>query len=166
MSAQTHMNNPSLLSHDPIVARSFFMELDKFDSFVLQSVSGLEVELDVVETAQNTKGGLQAHVKTLGGALKTPTFNVTRMAPQSAKDDPVWKWFISLRDKGFKGRVDPDNRRGGEIVLYDNTLTAIVRYTLVGVWPSKIVTSDLSASESTPLTETITFQSELITRTL
>jgi len=152
----------SLISTDPIVARSFFLEIKGMDTLILQSVSGLDVELDVVSTSQNGAKGKQEHIKTLGGVLKTPEIQMVRMAPQESSKDPIWTWFLSIRDTGFASRTD--KRQSGSIVLYDNQLKEIARFDFINGWPSKISTDQLSTDSNDPMKETITFQTERIER--
>jgi phage tail-like protein len=155
--------NTSLIATDPIVARNFFLEIPGMDTLIMQSVSGLDVELDVVEVTQNGKDGKQQHIKTLGGTLKTPTVTMTRMAPQKAESDPIWKWFLAIRDGGFASRSS--NRQNGSIVLYDGTLKEVARFNFFNGWPSKISTDQLSSDSNDAMKETIEFQTERIERT-
>lgn len=155
-------DNSSLISTEPIVARNFFMEIADYDTLILQSVNGIEMELDVVSTTQNGKGGKQEHIKTLGGTLKTPEITVTRMAPQKAEQDKIWKWLWDIRDNGFTSRSD--KRYAGSIVLYDGGLNEVARYNFHGAWPSKIVTDEVSTESNDALKEQITFQCEWVER--
>lgn len=151
-----------LISTEPIVARNFFLDIPSMASFVLQGVSGLDVELDVVSVAQNGKDGKQQHIKSIGGVLKAPDLSVTRMAPQNADSDPLWKWFLDIRDKGFSGR--DDKRKNGSIVLYDVGGSEIGRFNILNMWPSKISTDALSTDSNDPMKETITLVCERIER--
>lgn len=151
-----------LINYDPIVARSFFLDFPNLTSFILSGVSGLEVELDVVQIAQNGKDGKQQHIKSLGGGLKVPEISVTRLAPIDAAGDPLWKWFLDIRDHGFKNRSD--QRQDGSIILYDVAGTEVGRYNIFGCWPSKIAADALSTDSNEPLKETISIQAERIER--
>lgn len=152
----------SLISTDPIVARNFFLDIPGESSLILSGVTGLDVELDVVNVAQTGKSGKQEHIKTLGGALKVPDVSVTRVAPASATEDPLWKWFIDIRDHGFKDRAD--KRKNISIVLYDTTLAEVGRFNFTNAWPSKIATDGLSTDSNEPVKETITIVCERIER--
>ena len=152
----------SLISTDPIVARNFFLDIPGETTLVLQGVSGLDVELDVVSIAQNGKDGKQQHIKTLGGTLKAPDISMTRMAPQSADSDPLWKWFLEIRDKGFSGR--DDKRKNVSIILYDVGMSEVGRFNIANAWPSKIATDALSTESNDPVKETITLVCERIER--
>lgn len=152
----------SLISTEPIVARNFFLDIPGEDALVLSGVSGLDVELDVVNVSQNGKGGKQEHIKTIGGVLKAPDLSMTRMAPQKAADDPVWKWFLDIRDHGFSSRTD--KRKNVSIVLYDVGMSEVGRFNITNAWPSKIATDSLSTDSNDPMKETITLVCERIER--
>jgi phage tail-like protein len=152
----------SLISTEPIVARNFFLDIPGEATLILSAVSGLDVELDIVSVAQNGKNGKQEHIKTVGGVLKAPDISVTRMAPQEATQDPIWKWFIDIRDKGFKSRTD--KRKDLSIVLYDVSGTEVGRFNIFAAWPSKIATDALSTESNDPMKEIITLVCERIER--
>ena len=152
----------SLISTEPIVARNFFLDIPGEDALVLSGVSGLDVELDVVNVSQNGKGGKQEHIKTIGGVLKAPDLSMTRMAPQKAADDPLWKWFLDIRDHGFSSRTD--KRKNVSIVLYDVGMSEVGRFNITNAWPSKIATDSLSTDSNDPMKETITLVCERIER--
>jgi phage tail-like protein len=152
----------SLISTDPIVARNFFLDIPGETTLVLQGVSGLDVELDVVNVSQNGKSGKQEHIKTLGGTLKAPDVSMTRMAPLDAEGDALWKWFLSIRDKGFTSRTD--KRKNVSIVMYDVGMNEVGRFNIGNAWPSKIATDALSTESNDPVKETITLVCERIER--
>jgi phage tail-like protein len=152
-----------LISTDPIVARSFFLEIDGANS-ILSGVSGLDIELEVVSTSQNGKDGKQQHIKTLGGALKTPEITMTRMAPVSATDDQIWTWFKKIRDGGMNATNRDEVRKNGSIVLYDTQGTEVGRFNFFNGWPTKIATDALSTDSNDPVKETITLVTERIDR--
>jgi phage tail-like protein len=152
-----------LISNDPIVARNFYLELDG-ENLVLSGVSGLEIELDVVSIAQNGKDGKQQHVKTLGGVLKAPEITVTRMAPLNAKSEPLWTWFLRIRDGGMKAASRSETRKNGSIVLYDSAYDEVGRFNFFNGWPSKIATDPLSTDSQEAMKETITLVVERMER--
>lgn len=152
----------SLIATDPIVARNFFLDIPGESTLVLQGVSGLDVELDVVNVSQNGAGGKQEHIKTVGGVLKAPDVSLTRMAPQAATNDPVWKWFLDIRDHGFKDRSD--KRKNVSIILYDVAMAEVGRFNITNAWPSKIATDSLSTDSNDAMKETITLVCERIER--
>ena len=152
------------IPNEPIVARNFYLEIPGDTSLVLQGVSGLDIEIDVVSTSQNLGKGLQEHVKTLGGTLKTPDVTVTRMAPKDAGSDPLWTWFKSIRDEGFKDRAD--KRKNVSILIYDVGATLIAKFDITAAWPSKIATDAFSTESNDAVKETITLVNERFDRSL
>jgi phage tail-like protein len=150
-------------SADAIVGRNFFLDLDN-EKIMLSGVSGLDMELDVVEINQNLKDGKQVHMKVLGGGLKAPDITLTRPAPENAGSDPIWQWFKSIRDKGMKGTSRADERKNGSVIIYDTGLNELGRFDFSNAWPSKIITSDLSSDSNDVVTETITLSCEFIDR--
>jgi phage tail-like protein len=152
----------SLIATEPIVARNFFLDIPGDGTLVLSGVSGLDVELDVVSLSQNGAKGKQEHIKTIGGILKTPDVTLTRMAPADATKDPLWTWFLDIRNNGFKGRKD--KRKDVSITLFDVGGTEIARFNIFNTWPSKISTDALSTDSNEAMKETITLVNERIER--
>jgi phage tail-like protein len=152
-----------LINADPIVARHFYLEFGT-DQILLSSVSGFDMELGVSEIMQNGKGGKQQLVRTMAGWGKPVEVSVTRMAPADMKKDPIWTWFLKNRESGMKGSDRSAPRKSASVVLQDGAGVELGRFNFEGGWPSKIVTSELRADSTEPLTETITFQCESIYR--
>jgi phage tail-like protein len=133
-----------LISTDPLVARNFFLEIAGSILSTLSGVSGLDLEVDVVSMQQNGAMGKQQSVKTLGGRTKAPDLSLTRMAPIDAMSDPLWKWFLSIRNTGIKAADRASQRKDGSIVIYDSALDELARFNFTNGWPSKISTDALS----------------------
>lgn len=151
-----------LISTDPIVAQNFYLEIDG-ENIVLSGVSGLDVEHDVVTIQQNGKDGHMQVVKTRGNVQKAADLTITRMAPADAMADPIWKWFIAIRDKGLT--MDRASaRKSGSIVLYDTSFTEIGRFNFFNGWPSKIATDAVSTDSNEAVKETITLVIERLDR--
>jgi len=84
---------------------------------------------------------------------------VQRVAPSSVTSDPIWPWFILVRDVGTAGQ-----RKNGSIVLTDQVGKELARYNFMNGWPSKITTGDMEVGANNHLTETITLVSERMDR--
>ena len=153
----------SLITTDPIVSQNFFLELDGA-AIILSGVSGFEQEIDVVEMQQVGASGVSETVKTRGTNTKTGDLTITRMAPLDAMADPIWQWFIEIRDKGMAANNRTDKRKNGSIVLYDVVGTEVGRFNFFNGWPSKIATDGVSADSNDPLKETITLVIERLER--
>ena len=152
----------ALINTDPIVAQNFYLEIDG-ENIILSGVSGLDVEHDVVTIQQNGPTGKMQVVKTRGNTAKAPDLTITRMAPADAMADPIWKWFIAIRDKGLT--MDRASaRKNGSIVLYDTSFVEIGRFNFIKGWPSKIATDAVSTESSEAVKETITLVIERLDR--
>jgi phage tail-like protein len=86
------------------------------------------------------------------------------MAPLSANDDPLWKWFKKIRDGGMKAKARSATRKNGSIVLYDSSYEEVGRFNWYNGWPSKISTDALSTDSNEPMKETIVLVVERIER--
>jgi phage tail-like protein len=153
-----------LISTDPLVSNSFFLEIDGSVVTTLSGVSGLDVEVDVVELVQNGDKGQRQIVKTVGGQNKAPDISLTRMAPVDASKDAMWKWFNDVRDKGMPNANRGSTRKNGSIVLYDTTNKEVSRFNFFNAWPSKISTDGLSTDGNDAVKETITLVCERLER--
>ncbi|MBB3041795.1 phage tail protein [Nocardioides sp. LMS-CY] len=151
-----------LIATDPIVAQNFYLEIDG-ENIILSGVSGLDVEHDVVTIQQNGPTGKMQVVKTRGNTQKAPDLTITRMAPADAMSDPIWKWFIAIRDKGLTmNRASA--RKNGSIVLYDTSFAEVGRFNFIKGWPSKIATDAVSTESNEAVKETITLVIERLDR--
>jgi phage tail-like protein len=153
-----------LINNDPIVSQNFFLEIDGSVVSILSSVSGLDVEVDVVTMEQAGANGKIQIVKTLGKANKPPDLSLTRMAPPDSTQDKMWGWFNDIRDKGILLSDRTNNRKNGSIVMYDSANTEIARFNFTNGWPSKISTDQLSVESNDPVKETITLTIESLAR--
>ena len=148
-----------LVNEDPIIARNFYLEIDGGDKVPLTGISGFDVEVDVVDVNQNLPGGQQIHIKTRGGTLQVSAVTLSRVAPSSVTSDPIWPWFILIREEGTMGQ-----RKNGSIVLTDQVGKELARYNFFNGWPSKITTGDMEVGANNHLTEQITLVSERMDR--
>lgn len=153
-----------LIGVDMIVAQNFFLEIDGQVVTMLSSVSGLDVEVDVVTQTQTGPGGKTQLVKTRGTATKVSDISLVRMAPADAMSDAMWKWFRDISTKGMVNKSRTSNRKNGSIVMYDSANTEIGRFNFYNGWPSKISTDQLSVDSNEAVKETITIVCERIER--
>ncbi len=153
-----------LISVDPLIAQNFFLEIDGNVVSILSSVSGLDIEMEVVSTEQAGANGKVQVVKTLGKSNKAPDISMVRMAPPDMAQDKLWGWFNDIRDKGMKLSDRTSNRKSGSIVMYDSSNAEIARFNFTNGWPSKISTDQLSVESNDPVKETITLTVESLAR--
>ena len=158
------MPNTDLINTDPIVSQNFFLEIDGNVVSILASVSGLDIEMEVVSMEQAGANGKVQVVKTLGKSNKAPDLSLVRMAPPDMASDKLWGWFNDIRDKGMLLSDRTNNRKNGSIVMYDSTNAEIARFNFTNGWPSKIATDQLSVDSNDQVKETITLTVESLAR--
>lgn len=155
----------TLTKVDPLVATNFFLEVSGETITNVTSVTGLKMELDINEFAQRgTKGVLVQH-KTLSKPKLAGEFTFKRIQPNTITTDPIWIWFLGIRNTGMKvktGRTKP--RRTGSIVGYDTGLVEVSRWNFTEAWPSKIEVEGFDVTKNDPIHETITVQYESLVR--
>ena len=153
-----------LLKQDPLIATNFFMEVDGAVITTLAEVSGLDLEVEVAEVVQRTASGQLVHHKTLSKPKWTGELTVKRTAPLDASADPLWTWFMTIRDKGMSADNRNGERKNGSVVIYDTTMTEIARWNWFNGWPSKISSDSMTVSSNDPVNESITIQYEKLER--
>ena len=153
-----------LINNDPMVAQNFFLEIDGSVMSMLSSVSGLDVEVDVVTMEQAGPQGKMQIIKTLGKGNKPPDLSLVRMAPPDSTQDALWKWFSDIKDKGILLSDRSNNRKNGSIVIYDSTNAEVARFNFFNGWPSKISTDQLSVDSNDGVKETVTLVCERLER--
>jgi phage tail-like protein len=153
-----------LLKHDPLVVSNFYLEIEGAEIATLSEVSGLEIEVEVVEAKQTAKLGQYQVVKSLGQAKAPGDLSVKRVAPLDIDSDPIWKWFNDIRDKGMKIKERGGMRKNGSIVIFDTSNTEVARWNFFNAWPSKIASDSFSAGGTEAVSETITLVIERLER--
>ena len=153
----------ALISTDPIVSQNFFLEIDGNVVSILSSVSGLDIEMEVVTMEQAGANGKVQVVKTLGKANKAPDLSLTRMAPPDMTQDKLWGWFMDIRNKGLASDRS-NNRKNGSIVLLDRQGQEKVRWNFVNAWPSKYDAPDFNAEGNDVAIETMELAHEGLER--
>ncbi len=154
----------NLLKEDPLVATNFFLEVSGEIISNLTSVDGIAVELEKVDINQRTaKGQLVQHVA-YSKPKWTGEFTVKRLSPLTSANDPLWKWFMTIRDKGMSVENRNQERKSGSLVVYDSTMKEISRWNFTEAWPSKISVDAFEVTKNDPVEESITFQYESLTR--
>jgi len=153
-----------LIKHDPLVASNFWLELDGATVSLLSEVSGLDLQIEVVETKQTGQNGVYAPFKAMGQAKMAGELTVKRMAPLDIDGDPLWKWFNDIRDKGMVAKSRTAKRKNGSVVVYDASNAEIARWNFYNAWPSKISSDSFSATSTEPVSETVTLVMERLER--
>ena len=157
-------NLQDILKHDPLVASNFYLEIDGATVATLTEVSGLDIEVEVVEMKQTTAGGQYVIAKTLGQNKGPGDITVKRIAPLDIDNDPIWKWFNDMRGKGMAIKDRAGTRKNGSIVIFDTANTEVARWNFYNAWPMKISSDSFSATSAEAVHETITFAIEYLER--
>ena len=80
-------------------------------------------------------------------ARKVPgDITVKRIAPLDVDNDPIWKWFNDIRDKGMKIADRAGSRKNGSIVIFDTSNVEVARWNFFNAWPYKISSDSFSAT--------------------
>jgi phage tail-like protein len=103
-------------------------------------------------------------VKSLGQAKPPGDLTVKRVAPLDIDNDPIWKWFNDIRDKGMAIKERTGMRKNGSVVIYDTTNTEVARWNFFNAWPSKISNDSFSAGGAEAVNETIVLTIERLER--
>src|SRR5262249_35796560 len=146
----------SLVKNDPLVASNFWLEISGVPYTMLTEVSGLDMEVEMVEVKQVSDKGQWVAYKAMGQAKPPGELTIKRVAPISMSDDKVWDWFNTIRDKGMGARDRTGQRKDGSIVVYDAANTELARWNFYNAWPSKIAMDSFSATSTEAASETIT----------
>jgi len=154
----------TILKHDPLVASNFFLEIDGAKVSTLSEVSGLDLEVEVVEMKQTSEAGQYVIAKTLGQNKVPGDITVKRIAPLDIDSDPIWKWFNDMRGKGMSIKDRTASRKNGSIVVFDTSNVEVARWNFYNAWPMKISSDSFSATSSEAVSETITFAIEYLER--
>jgi len=155
----------NLTKNDPLVATNFFLTVTQETMTNITSVEGLRMEVEATEFAQRgTKGVLIQH-KMMSKPKLAGELTFKRIQPNTIGTDPIWKWFLQVRNTGMKATGRSTPRRSGSIVGYDSSLKEISRWNFTEAWPSKIEADGYDVTKNDPIHETITLQYETLTRT-
>jgi phage tail-like protein len=134
---------PASQRDDPYKVFNFLVEIDNVTRAFFKEVSGLESETAVIEyRAGSDKTNT---VRKLPGLTKYANIVLRRGITQDAE---LWNWRKAIVD----GQVD---RRNGAIVLLDDELNAVVRWSFRDGWICKWEGPALNASANEIAIETI-----------
>jgi phage tail-like protein len=113
---------------DYATAHAWGFEVDGNSYTMLTEISGVSMELDIIDEKMNNSAGLYISVRA-PGRKKMGEFTVKR----GFTDNKDWsKWY----DDTAKGLM-PDVRRGGAIVLLDHTFAELQRFVFMDAMPKK-----------------------------
>lgn len=144
---------------DPVVGLNFFLELDGTQIGSFRECSGLEVEVEIIESKETDKTGKMVIRKIPGANKYTP---VTLKKGQTS-DLALWKKFSeSLGAQNAAGkRAGAFKRLSGAVVIKDPSgATEVVRYNFFEAWISKYKGGELNATSNNLALEEVTIVHE------
>lgn len=142
------------LQDEELIGSWFTVKLDNGVTGKFSDVSGLTIEVQVVET---TLSDTDTATRKRPGTTKYQEINLKRTL---SPDKGFWNWAKSIRD-GKK-----DFRTSGAIMLFDISGAMIGNWTFQNAWPSKWSASDLSVDTDDLMQEEVTLQVELLERAM
>ena len=148
------VNTAGPVEDEVLVGSWFILELPKVKIESITEISGLALEVDVVEVKHTTKDGKVVVLKRPASA-KYGEITVKR---QLSADKSMWNWCKEIRNGTKKFREN------GSIVLYDIAHKEVGRWNFTNAWPSKWSASDLDVGTGDPMTEELTLTVELLER--
>lgn len=146
------ITSPGALQDAEYIGSWFTLELDNGITGFFSEVSGLGIEIEVVEITDSSKDTV---TRKRPGTTKYQEISLKRTL---SPDKAFWNWAKSIRD-GSK-----DFRTKGAVVLHDIAGAEIGRWTFENAWPSKWSASDLDVGTDDLMQEDITLQVELLKR--
>lgn len=123
--------------YDPQIVRYFLLEVGKSLS-AWQSISGLDMEIGVIEQKVADKQGRTLLLKTAGERKYSNV--VLKKGVDKSLD--LYNWVKDVHEKGPK-----DLRVQATITMLDHTNAPMKTYTLERAWPFKYVAASLDASK-------------------
>lgn len=140
---------------DPLVGINFFLELDGVTIGSFRECSGLEVEVEVIESKETDKTGKMV-IRKIPGANK---YSPIVMKKGQTSDKKLWDKFAqSLSAESIGGKRPGGFKRGtGAIVIKDVTGQSVVaRYQFTEAWISKYKGGELNATSNNLAVEEVT----------
>ena len=128
--------------NDPYLAQNFVVEIDGVNVAHFAEVSGLEVEIGVIEYRN---GSEDITVRKLPGLAKYSNITLKRGI---VGDLSLWQWLGTVRQGNAQ-------RRDGAIVLLDERREPVLRIRFRRGWPRKWVGPTLNAQSNEVAIETL-----------
>jgi phage tail-like protein len=148
---------------DPLVGINFYLELDGTQIGSFRECSGLEVEVEIIESKETDATGKMVIRKIPGANKYTP---VTLKKGQTS-DQALWKAFEgSLGSQSIAGkRPGGFKRKTGAIIIKDVTgQQEVARYSFTEAWISKYKGGELNATSNSLAIEEVTIVHEGLVR--
>ena len=144
---------------DPLVGMNFFLEIDDIQLGSFRECSGLEVEVEIIESKETDKTGKMVIRKIPGANKYTPITFKKGMT----SDRALWASFQkSLSNEHMAGgRAGGFKRKSGSVVIKDVTgQKEVARYNFREAWISKYKGGELNATSNNLALEEVTIVHE------
>jgi phage tail-like protein len=148
---------------DPLVGINFFLELDGVEIGSFRECSGLEVEVEVIESKETDKTGKMI-IRKIPGANK---YSPVVLKKGQTSDKKLWDKFAGSLSNQVEGgkRIGGFKRGTGAVVIKDVTGSSEVsRYNFIGAWISKYKGGELNATSNNLAVEEVTIVHEGMVR--
>ena len=133
---------------DAVIGMSFAISVDGGREIAaIKEVSGLKLEVDVIELKQQTPTGQYVNTKVLGRP-KSGSITLTRVMTE---DDTFEKWMKDSYD-GVLPRAD------ATITVYDVAMKAVKKFIVMDAQPSSLEITQMQAGGTAALEEKLTLQ--------
>ncbi|MDE3203553.1 MAG: phage tail protein [Acidobacteriota bacterium] len=142
--------------YDSAGTHKFGFTIDGIESRSIKSVDGLSMKLEKVETKSNTLDGKPVHKVWAGNRVYLGQLNITRVMT----DDPSWDVWFNMAVKDVKTA-----RKNGVVSVYNQEGLPTREYTFKNAWPIELKVTNMNASTSSPIEETITIVYEELVAT-
>ncbi|GEL97047.1 phage tail protein [Cellulomonas terrae] len=139
------------IGEDALANYAWQIEVDGITLAQFKEVSGLSIEVSVIEHQENKPKGIPV-MKKLPAAQKFSDITLKR---GMTTDKGWWTWVKEVQE----GKIDKA-RRGAAIVLYDYERGEKMRFNITNAWPSKISIGSLQAGGSEVTVEEVTLVHE------
>jgi phage tail-like protein len=130
---------------DGVIGTSFGFEFDKHQAKGIMEISGVKLEVDMVEFKSQTSDGKYVITK-IPGRMKAGTITITR----ALTEDTQFAEWLKLAADGKMPRTK------GSVIVYDTMLNPIVRYAVADAQPASLEIGTLKAGDASVTTEKLT----------
>lgn len=144
--------SPGTVQDAELIGSWFEVKLDNGITGMFSDVSGLAIEIEVVDNTLTSKD--TTNRKRPGTAKYSEVTLKRTLSPDKA----FWTWLKSIRD----GKSD--FRTNGAIMLYDIGQNMIGNWKFTNAWPSKWSASDLDVGTDDLMQEEVVLQVEMLER--
>jgi phage tail-like protein len=138
----------------PVAASRFSLSIDGVEIATFGELQGITAEVEATQYWETA--GSSPTTSKLAGKQKPMTVVLSRGVTGGLE---LWAWHEAVR----RGQIAAA-RRNCNLVMFDTTGRAVVRYFLTNAWPAKIELAGLKAGASQVLTETVTLVAENLQR--